>query len=120
MRRWKSCSLVDPVSFCTKSSIDGDQLAIVEFYQAVAGVPLPGDYRNQLQLTDLVFDGQRLAFTATGSVAGMTETFDLTLSGTDRMAGTYTWTDTTLSDTGMIQGSTGILRSEGRAILVRH
>ena len=100
-------------------SLNEDQLAIVEFTQMVAGVPLPGDERKELHLTDFSFDGARLLFTATGAVAGSTETFDLTLLGSDRMEGPYNWTDSTLRDTGMVQGPTGILSGEGKAILVR-
>lgn len=98
----------------------GDNQIIIEaFRQAVPGVPLPGDYRKNLPVSDFEFDGQRLAFTLTGSVEGVVEKFHLVLRGTDRIEGSYTSTDTFLRDTGFIQGEAGIIEVPGQAILIK-
>lgn len=95
-----------------------DQLTVEAFQQTVPGASLPSDYHEQLALSNIQGDGQTLRFIAKRAT-GVVTTYALTLVNADRIEGTYTSIDTTLQDSGMIQGDAGIIRDAGRVIMVR-
>lgn len=94
------------------------QITIVAFDQAVPGVPLPGDYREDLSLSNVTFDGQTLRL-STKRFSSVTFEYDLTIVAPDRIEGSYTSTDTALSDTGIIQGEAGVIKDTGKVIMVK-
>lgn len=97
---------------------NNEKLSVEAFHEAVPGAPLPSDYHEQLMVSDMLFDDQTLYFTAKRAI-GVTTIYTLTMQTADRIEGSFTSTDTTLSDSGMIQGDAGIIYDAGRVIMVR-
>jgi hypothetical protein len=94
--------------------LNGQQLSITAFNEAVPGVPLPGDYREPLEVSDVQLTGNTLSFTARrGSMPSVTTYYTLTILSSSRIEGTYRRIDTYLRDT----GTGGVIETEGIVIL---
>jgi hypothetical protein len=94
-------------------------LSIVEFEQAVEGMELPGDYRNDLAVSDVVLNDIIVMFT-THPDASITTSYDLTIIHDDRIVGSYERVDTALHDGGFAQGEAGVVRESGDVVMVKH
>jgi hypothetical protein len=94
-------------------------LSIVEFNQAVEGMELPGDYRNDLEVSDVVLNGDSIAFT-THPDASITTSYVLTILSNDRIEGSYERVDTALRDGGFAQGEAGVVRESGDVVMIKH
>lgn len=93
-------------------------LAIEAFKEMIPGSPLPGDYHEQLALSQVRYEDGILHVTIKRSPSVTTE-YALSVKETDRIEGTYSTVDTTLRDTGAIQGENGILRYFGEIFITR-
>lgn len=87
-------------------------LSIVEVKESV--VPLPGDYRKELKVSNFTFNYPNLAFT-TESVQSLTTEYNLTFINPDRIEGTFSSTDKFLDETMGL----GTIQDEGQIILTR-
>ena len=101
--------------------INNNQLSVVSFKQAVPGIPLPGDYRQPLQVRSFSYDNQNqnIYLTLERDTSWTTE-YVLTFVGSrDRLEGQFRSVDTKLGDLGIIQGQSGTIHSAGKIIMTR-
>lgn len=99
--------------------INSNQLSVVSFKQDVPGIPLPGDYRQPLEILDFRYDNQNIYLTLRRNTSWTTE-YILTFAGSrDRLEGQFRSVDTTLGDLGILQGQAGTIQSAGRIIMTR-
>lgn len=99
--------------------VSNNQLSVVSFRQAVPGIPLPGDYRQPLQVLGFSYDNQNIYLTL-GRDTSFTTEYVLTFIGSrDRLEGQFRSVDTALGDLGIIQGEAGTIHSAGRIIMTR-
>lgn len=96
-----------------------NQLSIVEFYEAVQGVPLPGDYRKPLQVYNVRFSGQQLGFVVEDTRQSVTTEYDLAFTGSNRIEGYFRRTDQFLRDQGILGGDAGVIMDAGTVIMTR-
>lgn len=87
-------------------------LSIVEVNESV--VPLPGDYRKELKVSNFTFNYPNLTFT-TESDQSVTTKYNLTFINPDRIEGTFRSTDKFLDKTMGL----GTIQDEGKIILTR-
>ena len=96
-----------------------NQLSIVEFYEAVPGVPLPGDYRKPLQVYNIRSSGQQLAFVIEDPQQSVTTEYDLAFTRPNRIEGYFRRTDNFLRDQGILGGEAGVIMDAGTVIMRR-
>lgn len=99
--------------------MNNGQLSIVSFRQDVPGIPLPGDYRQPLEILDFRYDNQNIYLTLRRDTS-WTIQYVLAFAGSrNRLEGQFRSVDTTLGDLGIIQGEPGTIQSAGRIIMTR-
>lgn len=100
-------------------TIQGDHLSVTTFSpDAVPGIPLPMDHRQQLRVQEARFDDGQFQVIF-GRFQSALYRYDLKVINSERMEGTFSVEDTALSDLGILQGESGVLRDRGKVIMIK-
>jgi hypothetical protein len=98
--------------------VRNNRLSIISFNEQVPGVSLPGDYRLPLSVESATSNQQGIYLRVRQSESVVYE-YQLSFVRTNRIEGVYRYSDTTLIDTGVIGGESGVVTKAGSIIMTR-
>jgi hypothetical protein len=100
-------------------NIQGNHLSVTAFSpHAIPGIPLPLDHRKQVIVQQARFADGRFQITFR-SMQSVVVRYDLRVINAERMEGNFSSEDTGLSDLGILQGKSGVLKMQGKVVMLK-